>query len=173
MANIQVNKISNANVYVDGVGHLGKAEEMDLPKITQKMVEHKALGMVGTFQLPTGIEPMEARIKWNALYADVLKKLANPFKAMSMQVRASMETFTSQGRSAEVPVVCYLTATSKDFHPGNFKQHELIESENNFNVTYMKLVIDGQDIVEFDAIANIYKVDGVDLLANYRTNIGG
>jgi P2 family phage contractile tail tube protein len=173
MANIQINKISNANVYVDGVGHLGKAEEVDLPKITHKMVEHKALGMVGTFQLPTGIEPMEARIKWNSLYADILKKVANPFKAINIQIRSSQEVFTSAGRTSEVPVVCYMTATPKDFDPGKFKQHDLIETENMYNVTYLKLTIDGQEIVEFDAIANIYKADGVDLLANYRTNIGG
>jgi P2 family phage contractile tail tube protein len=45
--------------------------------------------------------------------------------------------------------------------------------ESNLAVTYVKVEIDGQPVVEFDAIANIYKVDGIDILAQYRSNIGG
>jgi hypothetical protein len=41
---ISVNKLTNANIYIDGNSLLGKASEIDLPKITAKMAEHKALG---------------------------------------------------------------------------------------------------------------------------------
>jgi P2 family phage contractile tail tube protein len=40
-------------------------------------------------------------------------------------------------------------------------------------VSYCKVVVDGADVVEFDAFANIYKADGKDLLSTYRANIGG
>ena len=34
-----------------------------------------------------------------------------------------------------------------------------------------KQVLDGQDILEFDPMSNIYKVAGEDQLANYRANV--
>ncbi len=53
---ISVNKLYNANVYVNGTSFLGRAEEVQLPKVQYKTVEHKALGMVGTLETPAGIE---------------------------------------------------------------------------------------------------------------------
>ena len=48
MSKIKINKLTNANVYMNGVNLLGRAEEVQLPQIKHKMAEHKALGMVGS-----------------------------------------------------------------------------------------------------------------------------
>lgn len=45
--------------------------------------------------------------------------------------------------------------------------------QSKFSATYIKQVVDGNDVLEVDAMANIYKVNGVDKLDLYRTNIGG
>ena len=173
MAQIAVKKLTNANVYVGNSSYLGKAAEIDLPKITAVMAEHQALGMVGKIDLPSGFEKMEARIKWNSMYPDAMKRMANPFEMVSLQCRSSLEDYTAGGRTGQVPVVCFMKAQFKEVPMGNFKQHENVELESQLTVTYVKLEIDGQSIVEFDALANIYKVDGVDILAQYRANIGG
>jgi hypothetical protein len=169
---IQINRLTNANVYLDGNSKLGKAEEIDLPAIAHKMVEHKALGMVGTAEFFAGIDKLTMRIKWNSFYADVMKKAANPTQTVSLQVRSSLETYTSNGRTAEVPVVCYITAQNKNFPMGNFKQHDNVELQNELSVYYCKLEIAGEEIVEIDVLSNIYKVEGVDILATYRQNLG-
>ncbi len=44
---IQINRITNANIYLDGNNLLGRASEIKLPDISMIMQEHKALGMVG------------------------------------------------------------------------------------------------------------------------------
>ena len=77
---LEINRLTNANIYVDGNSWLGRAEEVTLPVITSKMSEHKALGMVGMVELFSGIDKLEARIKWNSVYKDVFKKAANPTK---------------------------------------------------------------------------------------------
>lgn len=173
MAKIEINRITNANVYLDGNSLLGRAEEVKLPTIKSKMAEHKALGMVGTVEFFAGLEKMEATIKWASLYADVMKKAANPTKTVQLQIRGSLETQTGQGRIAEVPVVVMLTATFKSIPMGTFKQHENAEFETELTVYYAKMSINGVDIFEVDALENIYKVDGIDILATYRGNIGG
>jgi hypothetical protein len=167
-----VNRLTNANIYVNGNSLLGKAEEITLPVIKQKMSEHKALGMVGSVEFPSGIDKLEAKIKWNSFYADIMKQVANPFASLQIQVRANLENYTASGRTGEVPVVCIMTSSAKDFPMGNFKQHDNVEAETNLNVTYCKLEIDGEVIMEIDVLANIYKVDGTDLLATYRANTG-
>lgn len=173
MAEIKVNRLTNANVYVDGTSQLGKVEEINLPEITFMLSEHKALGMIGKFELFSGIDKMEATLKWNAFYADVLKKFADPRKALKLQVRSSLETYNSEGLLTEVPCVAYLTGQPKNFPAGNFKQHDNVEASSKMTLTAYKLEIDGLPVIEFDAMANIYSVDGVDMFANYRSNIGG
>lgn len=169
---IEINKLTNANVYIDGASKLGKAEEVSLPVIKHKLAEHKALGMVGTVEFFSGIEKMEAKIKWNSFYGDIMKKTGNPTKPMSIQIRSSLETHASTGRVAELPVVCYITATAKDLPMGNFKQHDNVELETNFSVTYAKLEVNGELMYEIDMLANIYKVGTEDILAKYRANLG-
>lgn len=172
MSEIKVNRITNANIYVDGASFLGRAEEINLPMIGFKMSEHKALGMVATMEFFSGFEKMEAKIKWNSFYAEVMKKFANPFKGLSLQCRGSLETWDNSGRITEVPVVCFIKCASKGFPMGNFKQHDNVELETNLAVYYVKQEINGEPIVELDAMSNIFKVDGVDMLAQYKANTG-
>lgn len=172
MAEIAIKKLTNANVYLGGNSLLGKASEIDLPKVVQKMMEHNALGMIGTLELPSGIDKLESRLKWSSFYADVKRQFANPFNALNLQVRGNLESYTSAGRTEEVAYVCYMTAHCKDLPLGNFKRHENAEFESNLSVTYVKLEVDGVPVVELDVIANIYKVDGVDIMAQYRANTG-
>lgn len=172
MANIQINRATNANIYIDGKSLLGKAEEVTVPTIKQMMVEHKALGMNGKVELPSGVDKLEARIKWSSFYGDVLAKTANPNQSVQLQVRSSVKTFNSNGLVAEQPLVIHMTATFKDFPTGAFKQHDNVELESNLNVTYCKVVLNGVEITEIDVLANIHKVNGVDILAQYRANLG-
>lgn len=173
MAQIEVKRITNANVYVDGNSLLGKVDECKLPEVKVTMTEHKALGMQGKLEFPSGIDKLEATFKWNSLYSDILLKVANPYKAVAVQLRGSLETYSNDGRIAQVPVVAYLTGVFNKFPLGGFKQHDNVEAETTMSVTYCKLEIDGKVIIEFDALANIYKAGDVDLLETYKQNIGG
>ncbi len=173
MAKIEVNRITNANIYVNGVNMLGKAEEIKLPDITSIMSEHKALGMIGKMELPSGFDKMEGEIKWNSLYDTVAKSMANPFKAVQLQCRSSIESYGTGGRIQEVPLVTFLTVMFKKNPAGTFKQHDNAEFSSTFTATYLKQVINGKDVLELDYMSNIFKVDGEDLLANYRNHIGG
>lgn len=172
MAKIQVNRVTNANVYIDGNSLLGRAEEVKLPEVTAIMQSHKALGMVGQLELPAGFDKMEGEIKWNSFYPEVAAKTANPFKSVQLQVRSSIEVYGAQGRISEVSLVVFLTVQFKSNSMGSFKQHENAENTAKFTCTYIKQVIDGADVLELDVLANIYNVNGEDQLANYRSNLG-
>lgn len=173
MSNITVNRLTNANIYMNGNSLLGRAEQIDLPEIKFKQSEHKALGMLGTVELFSGIEKLEGKVKWNSFYEDVYSTIANPFRRTDIQVRGSLEIYNSQGRIGQQPVVVFLTVQFKKVPTGNYRQHDNVEAESDFSATYIKMVINGQDKLEFDALSNIYKIDGVDVTSEYRANIGG
>lgn len=169
---VNTNRLVNANVYLDGVSLLGMAEECDLPVIKWKQSEQKGLGLVGTIELPTGIEKLETKIKWNSFYADAMVKMANPTQTVNIQLRGNLETWTPDGLQDEVPYVVFLKVLSKDFPTGNIKQHDNAEFESMLNTLYVRQEVNGREIVEYDPLANIYKVDGVDMLLNFRNNLG-
>lgn len=170
---IQLNRITNANVYIDGNCLLGRVEEIKLPDISVTMTEHKALGMVGKIELPSGFDKMEGEIKWNSFYEDAFAKVVDPFTAIALMVRANVETYDSTGRAKQVPLVTNLTVMFKKNPLGTYKQNDNAEFSSAFTAYYFKTVCDGKDIVELDVLANIYKVNGKDALDIYRSNIGG
>ncbi|PIQ25419.1 phage major tail tube protein [bacterium (Candidatus Blackallbacteria) CG13_big_fil_rev_8_21_14_2_50_49_14] len=173
MSKIAINRLTNANVFFEGNSLLGRVEEITLPEIKVKTAEHKALGMVGSIEAFAGFEKLEGKIKWSSLYPDAMKKTANPFKSVQIQVRGSLESWTGQGRSEQKKVVINLTVAFKKFPGGNFKPQDNVELETDFACYYMKQTVNGEDIVEIDVLENIYKAGGVDMLATYRSNIGG
>ena len=173
MSRITVNTLSNANIYIDGNSLLGKAEEFKLPTVKFKMVDHKAVGMIGSIKLPSGIEPLEGEIKWNSFYADVWGRVLNPYAPVELQARGSLETHASNGRIAQVPYVVFLTAAFFEVPLGDFKQNDKAEFQSKFHANYIKQRVNNIDVLEIDAMANIYKVNGVDQLDAYRQNIGG
>jgi P2 family phage contractile tail tube protein len=167
-----VNKCTNANVYLNGVSYMGRAEEITLPDISPKMVDHKALGMVGELELPAGLQKMSAKIKWNAIYPDVMKMTHNAFQAVRLQIRANIETYQGGTRTNQQPAVIYLTGTWKKSGAMSFKPQDNVEIENELSVTAYKMEVNGDEIINIDVMSNIWRVNGVDQLGQYRTNLG-
>lgn len=170
--NIKIHRLTSANFFVDGASMLGRAESFNSPTVTFKQSEHKALGLMGTIEYISGIDKMEGNIKWNSFYPEVMRKVANPFKAIRVQVRGNVEEYSGGSKVREMPAVIFMTITPKNFPTGNFVQHDNVEIESSFGCTYLKVVIDGVEITEIDVEANIFKVDGVDLLLQYKQNLG-
>jgi P2 family phage contractile tail tube protein len=169
---ISVNRITNANIYIDGLGLLGRAEEIEVAQPRHLMVDHKGLGMAGVAEFWAGVAKLEARIKWASLYPEALSAAVNPFQAHSFQVRGSLEQYTSQGRSGELPVVYLMTGVFKDAGGFLFRHHENVDTTSLITVYHSELYIGGSQIHLYDVLANIYVVNGVDQLATFRSNLG-
>ena len=106
---IEIHKITEGVVYLDGKSMLGKCESVDMPELKFLFEEFKALGMIGKMELPTnGVDKLEGKMKMNSLYADVARQLT-PFRARQIQVRSSVSVHTNMGRTAEVPLVTFLS----------------------------------------------------------------
>jgi hypothetical protein len=168
---MQVRKILGANVYLNGNNLLGQADEVTPPSIKMKMEDHKALGQFIGTEFPTGIEKLEATFKFNSYYPEILK--TNPLNTVDLQVRGNQAIYEGDAISSQVEVVHHIRGIFKETNFDAIKQGEQSGVEKQMSVTYSRLVVGGITIHELDAVNNIYKVNGEDILASYKRNIGG
>ena len=171
--NILAYKLSNANIYINGVDLLGRAEEIDFPQIKHKMVEHKGLGMAAGAEFWAGIEKMECKITWSSISSDIAGPVFNGIIPAAVMIRGYQQQFAAGGLLAEFPVVAQLNGVFKETPKVSVKHQESQPAESNMSVYYYSLAIGGIPQVIVDVMANIYMVQGVDLLANFKQIIGG
>lgn len=169
---IEHNVIANASIYIDGTSFIGRAEEIKLPDISMVVQERKVLGIIGKLELPYGFDKLEGEIKWNSIYKEAAKIIANPFKRYLIQARASVMTFADRGRSREVPLMTELLVMFKKSPLGTLKHLENMDMQSDFSCTYVRQVFDGEEILKLDIENNIFMVDGQDMLTDFRTNTG-
>ena len=166
-------KIRDANVYINGTSTHGQANEITLPEIKPSKSEAKNLGMVGVLKLDNGgFEALEATIKWNSPNNDVKIILANSRKKVDLMVRSQRDVYENGDLVREESVIYYLRGTSASYNMGSLKAKDDTENETKIDLSYIKEVVNGQEIVELDVVNNIYRVGGQDLLATYRKNLG-
>jgi len=172
MAGLQINRITHANVYLEGNSLFGRAEEVDLGELKFKMGDFTALGMFGTEKFADGMEPVEGKIVWTSQYGDSAVVAANPFRSVALQCLSSVQVMSSQGQAQEVPLAWLLTVKFTGYKLGIHKAHEAAKYESTFTASSVRQMMDGREVLMFDVINNIYRVDGVDLLAQTRANMG-
>jgi P2 family phage contractile tail tube protein len=168
----RISKLYNANVYLDGDSYAGLAEEVTAPDLKPKMTEHKALSNIGSFELPTGLDKMGMKIKWNTVNADVMRTSADFYNSKNIMIRANIDEWEDGSKAASVPCIMFIRGLSKTLPAVGFKHQDNAEVESEFSVTGYRLEIAGVEVFNIDLFANVYIVDGEDMLADYRANLG-
>ena len=170
MAKPNPEKLINANIYMDDVNFIGKAKEVDLPKVSIKVTEHETLGSVGVLELFQGVEKMECKIKWAFYDRDALMKFT-PTKAVKLTARAAQHVYEAGSASRVRQVRAVMIGRPKGFEPATIKPGEG-EGDTTFAVDYYKLTIDDEDIIEIDIPNYILKVGEEDVYADVRSALG-
>lgn len=165
-----IEKILNANVYLDDVNFVGRALEVEITKVSIKTTEHQTLAMVGPLELFQGIEKLEGKIKWAAFNADVLSRLS-PVRASKLTIRVAQQEYKDSSVIATKQVRAMMVGRIKEQAAGTLKAGEG-DVETTFAVDYFKKVVDGKDVLEIDIPNYIYRIDGEDIYADVRTALG-
>lgn len=165
-------KIINANVFIDGYSFLGKAREVRLPTVNIENTEHRPLGTFGTVGLPQGVGRMEMSIIFDHFEAAAWKRM-DPFKPVNLTFRAAQQEYDpSSGIVRTKQVRIYARGTFASGEAGNVTAAEGGQRTITLSLLYYKLVIDSETICEIDPVNNIYIVNGQDVLASVRAVIG-
>jgi hypothetical protein len=169
---LTIAKLRDANVYVNGTSTHGQATEIVLPNIEASKSEFKALGLVGTNKYFNGFNAMECTIKWSSPNNDVKIAIADPRTVVDLMIRSSRDVYVGGVLTDEQSVVIFVKGSCNNYNLGTFKPKEDTETETKIDITYIKEVVNGQELIEVDVVNNLFKINGVDMLAKYSANLG-
>lgn len=168
----RTDRLINFACYENGKTMLGVAD-VTLPEISFMTETIKGAGIAGEIDMPTigQVPSMTVAVNFTGLMVDNLKFLAA--KTYQLDFRGSMQTAddaTSEIGTSSVRLV--MKGVPKKTTLGVFDTGAKNGNNTEFEVTYLKLFVDGKEFFEVDKLNFIYKVDGVDYLAKVRTDLG-
>lgn len=134
--------LKNMNFFVNGRGYAGRVDEIQLPKLTLKTEEHRAGGMDIPVEIELGMEKLEAQLTISDYDPEV-------FKLFGLLRGGWKELESSNWKPGDKGTLTVMVATR-----------------------YYKLSIDGQELVEIDAVNLVRKVGGTDQMDAIRAAIG-
>lgn len=171
MAN-KVYQLLNGNVYFDGNSHAGQVEETNLPEVKFIYGDRKSLSNIARFKIFQGIEPIDWKVKLNSVNRANLVLSANPLKPVDIMVRTTIQTWENGEMTGSEPGVAFLRGTPMGIPSTGLKPNDNAEIEISYTITSYRLEIGGSIVYDIDVYANKFIVDGVDLLGDYRSNLG-
>lgn len=164
------NILKNFNLFNDGGSLMGIADEVELPKLSRKMEDLQAAGMVAPVEIDLGNEKIELTWTCAGFVSEVIKQYGAA-KANAVLLRFSgayQRDDTGDVSAVEIVV----RGRHKEIEHGKAKVGDKSTTKMKTPCTYYKLTVDGKVLLEIDALAFIFIVDGKDLLADQRKAIG-
>lgn len=163
-------KLKNMNLFHNGVSYIGQVTEVTLPKLTRKMEEYRAGGMNGPVQIDLGHEAMEIEWTCGGIMREVLGQYGQP-SHQGVQLRFA-GAYQREDSAAMEAVEIVIRGRHKEIDWGTAKLAEDTTFKVTTVISYYKLTINGEVVIEIDLMNLIEKVNGIDQLAEVRRALG-
>ncbi len=163
-------KLKNMNLYNDGSSWLGLCPSVTLPKLGRNFEEYRAGGMDTPVKIDMGGQALEMEFTAGGFIRQVYAQFGavGADDIMLRFVGAYQNDQSGQVSAAEVIV----RGRHEEIDPGNSKPGEDTELKVKSALSYYKLNWEGREVVEIDALNMVFRVNGVDCLAEQRRVLG-
>lgn len=163
-------KLKNFNLFNDGVSFVGVASEIVLPKLTRKMEETRNGGMNGPVDADLGIEKLEAEHS----YGGIVREIFNQFGLSRVDgvLLRFAGAYQRDDTAAVDAVEVVMRGRHREIDPGNSKAGDDTAFKVTSTLSYYKLTINGETVIEIDLLNMVEMVNGEDRLAEQRRAIG-
>ncbi len=163
-------KLKNMNLFNDGNSYIGQVTEVVLPKLKRKMEEYRAGGMNGPVQIDLGFEALEIEWTCGGLMREVLTQYGiTKHDGIALRFAGA---YQREDNAAVDAIEIAMRGRHQEIDFGTAK----LADDTNFKVTsalsYYKLTINGEILIEIDCVNFIENVNGSDRLADVRRAIG-
>ena len=162
----------NYEVYVEGSRYLGTAS-VDLPDINYLTNEIKGAGIAGQIDVPTRAhtENLECTFHWRNIFTRPIYLLNQD--AVMVSLRSAVQVYdAATGVTKILAVRIDVRCLSAGATLGKLEPGEQSDSENKFNLDYIKIMVNGEVVLEHDKFNFVHVVNGVDLLSSVRAALG-
>ena len=171
-ANQIIERVVNAAVFNEAGKFLGIAS-IDLPQIQAMADTVSGAGIAGEVESPVlgHFQAMTTTFHWRSIEPDAVALCEQ--RAHQVDCRASQQvTETATGESTTMPVRTTMKIIPKSFNMGSLQPGTATDSEQEFEVIYIKLFVDGAEVLEIDKYNFVCRINGNDLLASVRSDLG-
>jgi P2 family phage contractile tail tube protein len=144
-----------------GVGHLGITSKVTQPKLDFEVVKD-----VSTGKLKAQFMEFEITAFSNTMLGQVIQNNLKPQTRIPLVLKGNIKQ-----DSQDIPVVITVTGEVHSVDDGVLEEGKEAVRKLKIKVDRYSKIVDGTPEVNFDRLNEILVVNGVDLLANYRTNV--
>lgn len=163
-------KLKDMNFFEDGTSFKGQVTEVTLPKLTMKLEDYRAGGMVGPVPIDFGLEKIELEFKAGGLVRDLFKQFGAVGFDKNLNRFAGAYQDDSSGAVVSAEVVT--RGRTSEIDMGTSKVGDDTEQTFKTACSYYKLTVDGEDWIEIDMLGGTFIVFGNDRRAEIRAAIG-
>lgn len=163
-------KIKNFATFVDGVSYAGEMPEVTLPKLTRKMDDYRSGGMNAPVKADFGMDGMEAELTAAGYMSDLFKSWGT-LRHDGVMLRFSGALQADDGENVDALEIV-MRGRFSEIDPGSAKAGEATAIKYKAALSYYKLTINGETLIEIDAVNMVEMVNGVDRLAEVRAALG-
>lgn len=165
-------KLINYSGYLDGTDYLGTVD-VELPSLEAMTESVTGAGIAGEFDGPVlgHYGSMTVTLNWRTLTRPQFKLAKQKshtidFRGAQQIYDAANGTYETQGTRVSIRGIPKTTGV------GTLAPATTTGSSNELEVSYIKIEIDGERILEIDKFNFIAYVDGEDVLENVRQQLG-
>ncbi len=163
-------KLKNFNLFNEGQNYIGKVPELALPKLTAKMEEFRAGGMDAPIDIDLGMEKLEMEWTIGGFEAQVLKQFGTlTHNGVGLRFAGALQSDDlADIKAVEVTV----RGRHKEIDCGTDKSGDDTAKKITSSISYYKLVMDGETVIEIDIPGMVKNIGGTDLLSPVRQALG-
>lgn len=163
-------KLKHMNLFNDGTTYVGQIEEVVPPQLTRVMEEWRAGGMNAPIKTDQGMEALSMEWTCGGFMDEPLRQFGiTQHDGVMLRFAGSYQRDDSS-KTAAVEIV--VRGRHETIDMGTAKTGDNSPFKVTTAVSYYKVTLDGEEIVEIDIINMIEKINGVDRLADHRAAIG-
>lgn len=163
-------KLKNMNLFHQGVSFLGQVATVTLPTLARTMEDYRGGGMDGALKIDLGQEPIE--LEWGC--GGFMEEVLDQYGVTSVSgVMLRFNGAYQNDQTGDVHAVeLIVQGRHEEIEPGEAKPGEDTEFNVKTACAYYKLTVDGREKIEIDVANFIFRVNGIDRLAEQRKAIG-
>lgn len=163
-------KLKYLNLFNDAASYMGEVAEVVLPKMTRKMEEWRAGGMARPLMTDQGGEALTMEWTCGGIMVDALKQYgAHRHDAVQLRFAGS---YRADDKDDPKAVEIVVRGRHSEIDMGTAKAGDDTTFKVITQLSYYKLTIDGEVVIEIDVLGMVEKINGVDLLLKDRKAIG-
>lgn len=146
---------------------------IDLPEFAAQSIDLEGAGIAGTMSMtfPGMFDNLETTLHWRTIQSDLTFLMSH--QAHTLTLRSSQNVYdAAKGTFRAQAVKIVIRGVPQKMTLGKLEKASETDSESTLNLDYIKIWVDGSEVLEYDKLNFIFRVNGVDYLSGTREAIG-